>query len=248
MRVCIDLEARNASLGVATDDALLDSARAGGEDTIRLWVSRRAVVLGRSQSMAAEWDREAAERLGVAVVRRISGGGAVYHYPGNLNLSVTAADSPRFGTADEAFFRFLDCLALGLRDGLRAPVETGARALFLGGGKISGVAQARRGEAILLHATLLVRPDVVSMASVLKALRADYASHRVPSHPRPTTTLSEALGRSVGLPEAASAALEGLSRMFCPPWRRSGLTEDEEAAAAQLEATRHRSSEWIESA
>jgi lipoate-protein ligase A len=247
MRLCLDLEARDAAVGLAIDEALLESVRDGGEDTIRVWVSKRAVILGRSQSAAGECDCEAARRLAIPIVRRLSGGGTVYHYPGNLNVSVTAADSRRFGTVEEAFACFGESLAAGLRGGLGAAVEARGCAIVVGDRKISGAAQARRGKAILIHGTVLVWPDTIEMAAVLRALHPDYAPQSTPSRPQATTTLSDALGRPVGLTEAADAALQGLAGLFPWPWSRTPIASGERTLAAELEAARYRNPEWNES-
>jgi lipoate-protein ligase A len=246
MRLCLDLEARDAAMGLAIDDALLESVRNGGEDTIRVWVSTRAVILGRSQSAAAECDREAARRLAIPIVRRLSGGGAVYHYPGNLNVSVTA-DSRQFGTVEGAFARFGESLAGGLRGGLGVAVDAHGRALVVGSRKISGAAQARRGKAILIHGTLLVWPDTVAMAVVLRALQPDYGPQSTPSRPQATTTLSDVLARPVGLAEAANAVLRGLADLLPRPWCRTPITPDERTLATGLEVARYRNPEWNES-
>jgi lipoate-protein ligase A len=247
MRLRLDLEARDAAVGLAIDEALLESVRNGGEDTIRLWVSNRAVILGRSQSAAGECDREAARRLAIPIVRRLSGGGAVYHYPGNLNVSVTAADSRRFGTAEGAFARFGESLAGGLRGGLGVAVDACGRALVVGSRKISGAAQARRGEAILIHGTVLVWPDTVEMAAVLRALHPGYAPLSTPSRPQATTTLSDVLARPVGLAEAADAVLRGLAELLPRPWSRAPIASGERTLAAKLEAARYRNAAWNES-
>jgi lipoate-protein ligase A len=247
MRLCLDLEARDAAFGLATDEALLESVRDGGEDTIRVWVSKRAVILGRSQSAAGECDREAARRLAIPIVRRLSGGGAVYHYPGNLNVTVTAADSRRFGTVEGAFACFGESLAAGLRSGLGAAVDAHGRTLVVGDRKISGAAQARRGKAILIHGTLLVWPDTVEMATVLRALGPEYAPQSTPSYPHATTTLSNVLARPVELAEVADAVLLGLAGLFPRPWRRTPIASSERTLAAQLEAARYRNPEWNES-
>jgi len=246
MRLCLDLEARDAAIGLAIDDALLESVRNGGEDAIRMWVSTRAVILGRSQSAAAECDREAARRLAIPIVRRVSGGGAVYHYPGNLNVSVTA-DSRRFGTVEGAFARFGESLAGGLRGGLGVAVDAHGRALVVGSRKISGAAQARRGKAILIHGTMLVWPDTVEMAVVLRALQPDYEPQSPPSRPQATTPLSAVLARPVGLAAAAHAVLRGLADLFPRPWCRTPITPDERTLATELEAARYRNPEWNES-
>lgn len=244
MRLLRDLAPRRATFGLAVDECLLESARGGGE-AVRLWVSRRAVIVGRSQSVASECDREALRRLRIPVVRRVSGGGAVVHYPGNLNVSVALADE-RLGSAEHAFAWFGAAVASGLRS-LGVDAEAGDRRVDVAGRKISGLAQARRGDAMLVHGTLLVRPDAVDMASLLRAMQEGYATVATRSRPSAVTSLSEALGRAVPLGEAADAVLRGLGEAFSRPWRAGTMTPAEETHAAVLEKTRYRSRSWNES-
>lgn len=209
MRLLVDLAPREAARGLAMDEALLETARAGGEDAVRIWRSRRAVVVGRSQAVASECDRDALVRLGIPVVRRISGGGAVYHYPGNLNVSVTLGDG-RLGSVDEAFAWLGRTVAAGVRDlGIDADVQN--RSVWVAGRKISGAAQARRGVAVLVHATLLVCRDKFALGDLLLAMQPGYAPAGTRSRASETTTLSDALGRRVAMSRAAAALADSIA-------------------------------------
>lgn len=245
MRLVLDLTAKAPEEGLAVDEALLESARDGGTDTARVWVCERAVILGRSQDAVGECDRGAAARYGVAIVRRVSGGGAVYLYPGNLNVSLILTGARSFGTVDQSFAWFGEVMAGGVRSfGLDAVAAD--RSVTVGGRKISGAAQARRGDALLLHATLLVQPDVIAMSALLLAMRDGYAPTGTKSRASETTTLTDALGRRVGLVEAADAAVRSLARALDRPMTAGSLGVNEAAAARRLEAERYRSREWNE--
>ncbi len=209
MRLVVDLTPRAAARGLAMDEALFESARRGGEDAVRIWQSRRAVVVGRSQAVASECDRDELARLGIPVVRRISGGGAVYHYPGNLNVSVTLSDG-RLGSVDEAFTWLGRTVAAGVR-GLGIDAEVQDRSVRVAGRKISGAAQARRGAAVLVHATLLVRRDKFALGGLLLAMQTGYAPGGTRSHASETTTLSDALGRRVAISRAAAAIADSMA-------------------------------------
>jgi lipoate---protein ligase len=246
MRLFLDLTPRDAAVGLAVDEALLESARRGGEGAVSLWVSQRAVIVGRSQAVASECDVAALRRLSIPVLRRVSGGGAVVHYPGNLNVSAVLADGRRLGCAEGAFAWFVASMAAGLAS-LGADIDVRERMLAIAGRKISGAAQARRGRAVLVHGTLLVWPDAIDMDSILTALRAGYAPLGTRSCPAATTTLSDALGRPVSLSEAADAALRGLAGEFPQPWGEGLMESAEKALALELETTRYRSRAWNES-
>ncbi len=242
MRRRTDLVPESASRGLAVDEALLESVRGGGEPIIRFWIGDRAVVIGRSQRIADEVDLAAAERDGVPVVRRASGGGAVIHYPGNLNVSVVVR-SEVAGGVEEAFGRLGACVASAVGEmGAEARVDRTAVVSRLG--KLSGAAQARRGHAVLYHCTLLLEPDAVPMERYLRALRAGYAPTQVPSRPRPTTTLSELLGRRVGAQEAATAIGLLLHRILGDPDGGDGLTAGEVKRAEALRLERYEDPTW----
>jgi lipoate-protein ligase A len=169
----------------------------------------------------------------------------VVHYPGNLNVSVALADG-RWGSAERTFGWFGDAIASGLRR-LGAASEAGDRRVAVAGRKLSGAAQARRGDAVLVHGTLLVRPDAVDMALLLRAMQKGYAPLGTRSHPCAVTTLSDVVCRPVALAEAADAVVQGLAEALHQPWESETLTPMEEALAAELEKTRYRSRAWNES-
>ncbi len=243
MRLLVELTPRDASAGLAVDEALLDSARCGGEDALRLWVSRRSVVIGRSQALASECDDAALRRFEVPALRRISGGGAVYHYPGNLNASLSVANSGALGSVEMTFARFAQAVARGASS-LGVAARADGRCVLAQGAKVAGAAQARRGRAALIHGTVLVAPDVLDMCLFLRALRPEYAPRGTPSRPHPTITLSEAARREVAVAEAAGAVAKAMIAEFGGRGATGSLTPGERARADELERTKYRSAAW----
>jgi len=203
-----------------------------------------AVIIGRSQSAASEC-AELVRRLAIPVLRRVSGGGAVVHYPGNLNISV-AAPADVVGPAESAFARFVAGLAVGL-EGLGAAARAEGRLVSVCGDKVSGAAQARRGAGVLVHGTVLVAPPPLALGALLLAMQPGYAPRGTASQPRRTVTIRETLGRSVGLAEVAIAVTRGLASAFGCGWTPGELTREELRRADDLEATRYRRREWNES-
>jgi lipoate-protein ligase A len=153
-------------LNLARDAAYLKEADG---NRARVWRSDRCVVLGRFLKPEVEVHLHKAEKMKIPVLKRASGGGAVYHDLGNLNYSL-----------------YLDAESLPLRDikkSLRAlsyPVTALLESLgvswrwvppnniYVEGRKISGSAQARRRGRILHHGTLLVASDLDLMQALLK--------------------------------------------------------------------------------
>ena len=233
IRLVRDLDPTDPPFGLALDEALLEGVRAGGEDTVRLWVNDRVVVIGRSQALASEVDLKEAERLAIPVIRRISGGGAVYHHPGNLNVSLYVSDSRPIGGVEEAFRLIGSAIAAGLSE-LGIDVQPDGNRLMCADKKIGGAAQARRGSALLYHTTLIVRPDPIPMERLLCALRPGYSTSAVPSHPFRTTSLSEIIEKGLSLADVGGAALKGIVRLIGRPAVEGGLSAEEGARAREL--------------
>lgn len=117
-----------------------------------LWQNRNAVIIGRNQNAEAEINRSFVEQHGIKVIRRNTGGGAVYHDIGNLNYSfITDAAATEERTAAQ----FTTPVVQALR-GLGLDAESSGRNdILVSGRKVSGTAQQLLGGRILHHGTLL---------------------------------------------------------------------------------------------
>ncbi len=157
---------------MALDEVLVERVGAGRrQPTLRIWGwSAPCVVLGRFQSVRNEVDEEAAARRGVEIVRRISGGGAMFIEPeGAITWSLYAPESMVAGMTFAESYRFFDAWVV---DALR---ELGIDAWYAplnditsAAGKIGGAAQARRGGAVLHHTTMAYDMNLPLMLEVLR--------------------------------------------------------------------------------
>jgi lipoate-protein ligase A len=139
--------------------------------TLRIWEwASAAVVMGRFQSLRNEVDAEGARRHGIEVVRRISGGGAMFIEPGNtITYSIVAPISMVEGMSFEQAYALMDAWVIA------ALAELGIQAWYQPlnditspAGKIAGAAQARRGKAVLHHVTMAYDIDAAKMLEVLR--------------------------------------------------------------------------------
>ena len=155
-------ESTDPYFNLAAEEYLLDTEPG---EVFMLWRNERAVILGRNQNAYAEINRPAAEERGIAVVRRLTGGGAVFHDLGNLNFTFIV---PRERCPELDFARFTVPVAEALKK-LGVPAEiSGRNDLTADGKKISGNAQCVRGNKVMHHGTLLFSADLTAMADVLR--------------------------------------------------------------------------------
>ena len=139
------------------------------QPSFRVWRSTDSVVLGRFLEPAREVHLELAAELGVPVLRRPSGGGAVFHDLGNINYSIYLPQGRTPGFSIEESLRALSFPVTDLLDSLGVPWSwEPPNNIFVFGRKISGSAQARSGGRLLHHGTLLVSTDTERMGQLLK--------------------------------------------------------------------------------
>jgi len=131
-----------------------------------LYVNRPCVVVGKHQNILAETDVEFLRRRNIPVLRRISGGGAVYHDRGNLNIAFIQTHN-RHSLAEVR--NVLDPLRTTLHQLTVESVFDDRNNLFIGSGKISGNAQFSDTRRILIHATLLYDSDLRQLGRALAA-------------------------------------------------------------------------------
>ncbi|MCD6494459.1 lipoate--protein ligase family protein [Candidatus Bipolaricaulota bacterium] len=242
LRLIIDLDPIDPSLGLALEEALLESTRHGHDDTLRMWVNHRSVIVGRSQSVASEVDLEQLRSLAIPVVRRISGGGAVYHYPGNLNVSLFMKDGGALGTASEAYAAIGRAVVDVLSEyDIDAHVK--GNIIIVGEKKIAGAAQVRRGRNLLYHMSLLVSPSQIPIDNLLLAMQGAYEPVLVASHPRPVTSLSQ-LSSSLGMQNLIEIISRSLADLLREDLEQSTYSREEMKHAGRLRATKYGSEEW----
>ncbi len=145
---------------LARDELVLNEL-APGEIALYLYVNDRAVIVGRNQNPYIECDMDKLNADGVQLVRRISGGGAVWHDSGNLNYSFIASDD----VYDEKRQLRVVLSALS-RFGITAEIS-GRNDLCVNGLKVSGTAVCKRGNNRLQHGTLLIAAELGALPKYL---------------------------------------------------------------------------------
>ncbi|WP_266169429.1 lipoate--protein ligase family protein [Dyella subtropica] len=160
------------ALHMALDEVMTEEVAAGRRaPTLRVWEwASPAVVIGRFQSLRNEVDSAAAKRHGIEVVRRISGGGAMFIEPGNtITYSIYAPLSLVEGLSFQEAYALMDAWVIAaLGDlGIKAWYQP-LNDITSEAGKIAGAAQARRGSTVLHHVTMAYDIDAAKMLDVLR--------------------------------------------------------------------------------
>lgn len=174
---------------LAWEDALLDTVEEGGENTLWFWESQKHfVVVGYGQQVAREVNAEVCAELGIPVLRRSSGGGAVLQGPGCLNYGVALRvqrDGPLAtipGANREILTRVATALAPMLPGEIRIEGHTDLTAPSSDGlrRKFSGNAQRRKRESLLFHGTFLLNLDLDLIPQTLRtpSVAPDYRAGR----------------------------------------------------------------------
>lgn len=181
-------------------------------DCFMLWRNAPAIIVGRHQNTLAEINADYVRENGIKVVRRLSGGGAVFHDLGNLNFTFIAggsAHSSAYGSAHGAngtsgangdgspsrldFRRFTQPILDVLQAlGVDARFE-GRNDLTIDGRKFSGNAQYVRGERVLHHGTLLFSGRMSDLSAALRVDPSKFADKAVKSVRSRVTNISEHL-------------------------------------------------------
>ncbi|MGW1161959.1 lipoate--protein ligase family protein [Streptomyces sp. NPDC002513] len=238
------------ALHMALDEVVTAEVAAGHRPpTLRVWEwGGPAVVIGSFQSLGNEVDAEAAQRHGITVVRRISGGGAMFVEPGNTitySLSVPASLVSGLSFADA--YAYLDDWVLGALDdmGIKAWYQP-LNDIATEAGKIAGAAQKRMvgpdggPGAVLHHVTMSYDIDADKMLEVLRIGKEKMSDKGTKSAKKRV----DPLRRQTGL--SREAVIDRMVRSFQARYglTTGHITPQELQRAEELAATKFSAPEW----
>jgi lipoate-protein ligase A len=253
-------EPTDGATNMAIDEAVWRGRRAGASPpTVRFFAwAPPTVSLGYGQPLDRHVDVEACRRLGVGLVRRPTGGSAIYHDgpERELTYSVVAAAEDIGGGARDLLHSYQwigRALVAGLRT-LGAPVEmvgvargdapvpafcfarTGSCEIELGGKKVVGSAQRRYGRAFLQHGSVLLSIDEARLGEVFPTTRDPLAT---------LTTLEAALGHRPKFDDVAAALASAFAGEHGLDLRPDGLTAEETGAVERLVSEKYATDDWL---
>ncbi|WP_462327979.1 lipoate--protein ligase family protein, partial [Desulfobaculum sp.] len=148
------------------------------DEVFMLWRNAPAVIVGRNQNTLAQIDVDFVRERGIPVVRRLSGGGAVFHDLGNINFTFISNDA---GGGALDFLRFTTPIVEALGRMRVMCSFDGRNDLVIDGRKVSGNAQHIAAGRVLHHGTLLFSSDVTDISGALRVDPEKYKDKAVKS-------------------------------------------------------------------
>lgn len=249
----LKLDINNAFMNMAIDEAILQ-ARITGKvpNTLRFFRWKpSAVSIGRFQKIEKEVSVENCKKHGIDIVRRISGGGAVYHdYDGEITYSVTVCTED-LGTVD--VFATYNTISNGLIEaikilGINADFNPGnpknCPNISVNGRKISGSAQSHKSGALLQHGTLLVDVDLKKMFTFLNVPWAKTCMEVVNVAEKKITSVKQELSSSISMKEAYEALVKGFEKALKVSLKKGELTGYEQKMAEKLCREKYSTNKW----
>lgn len=207
------------------------------EEIFMLWRNGRSVIVGRNQNAMSEVSYDFVTERNIPVVRRMSGGGAVFHDLENINYTYIVnldENSPQFGNYE--FFTGVLCSFLK-KKGLNA-VLSGRNDVLIDGKKFSGNAQYKWKKRLMHHGTIMVGADISELSGALTPDESKISSKGIKSVKSRVVNLNEFLDINAGrfFEEFKNEVLKNAEKYIMSP--------DEVSEICRLRDEKYKTFEW----
>lgn len=166
------------------------------EDYVILWINGPAIIVGKNQNTLEEINKDYTDANNIKIVRRITGGGAVYHDLGNLNFSILTLDT---GGGKIDFKKYNIPIVKSLEKlGIKCELS-GRNDMTIDGKKFSGIAQSVWKKRVLNHGTLLFDTDLEVLSKALNVKQDKIASKGVKSVKSRVTNIKSYMDEDVDI-------------------------------------------------
>ena len=227
-------------INLAIEEYLLKTMDVEKEPVLLFYINQPSIIIGKNQNTIEEINTDYVEDQGIIVVRRLSGGGAVYHDLGNLNFSfITKDDGDSFMNYKKFTQPVVDAL---LKLGVQAELS-GRNDILVEGRKVSGNAQFATRGRMYTHGTLLFNTEIDAVVSALKVKKDKIESKGIKSVRSRVANISEFLEEDMTVEQFR---MEILKSVFGGEEniRYYELTEEDWKNIYKLSEERYQTWEW----
>ncbi|MDW3909899.1 lipoate--protein ligase [Staphylococcus saprophyticus] len=204
------------------------------------YVNRPSIIIGKNQNTIEEVNQPYIDEHGIDVVRRISGGGAVYHDTGNLNFSFITDDD---GNSFHNFKKFTEPIVEALQSlGVDADMS-GRNDIQVGSAKISGNAMVKVKDRMFSHGTLMLNSELNEVQNALKVNPAKIKSKGIKSVRSRVANISEFLDEPLDIDRFKEIILKTIFGEATQV-EEYILTDDDWKKIEQLSNEKYRTWEW----
>ncbi|MBL7970039.1 MAG: lipoate--protein ligase [Prolixibacteraceae bacterium] len=236
--LCINQTSTDPYFNLAAEEYFLKNFQ---EDFFMLWRSQPSVVVGKHQNALAEINHEFVRKNQIPVARRLSGGGTVFHDPGNVNFTFIRSVEK----ISEVNFKVFTVPVVNALKKLGVEAyTTGRNDLLIDGKKISGNAEHVHKNRVLHHGTLLFDSHLEALKGALKVDLSRFEDKAVQSNRSEVTNISDYLPDPVSVGEFTEF-LFGEIRQNYPEFQVYELSADDLEAINGLRDQKYRTWNWI---
>ena len=235
--LCIFYPFTDPYLNLATEEYLLKEFK---EDIFSLWQNSPSIIVGKHQNALAEINIDFVKENNLKVVRRLSGGGTVFHDLGNLNFTFLMN-----GKSDQLvdFHKYtVPILEVLLKLGIDAKFE-GRNDLTIAGKKFSGNAEHVYRNRILHHGTLLFSSVLTDLSAALNVDPLKFQDKAVKSVRSRVTNISDHLLQPINLFDFKDMLMKHVMQMY-PEAELYELTDIDKLNISNLAETKYSTWEW----
>ena len=234
--LCMIISETDPAFNIAAEAYLLKNSH---EDCFLLWRNHDAIIVGRNQNTLSQINSAFVERHAIQVVRRISGGGAVYHDLGNVNYTFIRTTSRNhnidFLSYTRPILSFLNRINV-------AAVLDGRNDLTVNGLKISGNAQHIHQQRVLHHGTLLFNTNLELLSGALHANSPNYKDKAIQSIRSRVTNISSHMTAPLSVTGFMEQLMSSVQRVYAG--RQVALSRADRSAISDLAEKKYRRWEW----
>jgi lipoate-protein ligase A len=231
----------DASVNLAIEEYALRHLPLEDNSYLLFYINAPSIIIGKHQNTIEEINQEYVKENGVQVVRRLSGGGAVYHDLGNLNFSFITKDD---GESFHNFRKFTEPVVAALKSlGVDAEM-TGRNDLQVGEKKISGNAQFATRGRMFSHGTLMFNLNLENVQAALNANPEKFKSKSTKSVRSRVANIIDFLDRKMTIEEFRAELLRHIFGMEPNEVPQYKLTEADWAKIHEISAQRYKNWDW----